>query len=99
MQNEAITSKIQDVIEKIINPILNEHLGGAVLREFKDGIAYVSFTGSCRGCFAAEDTLDNIVKPMILENVKEVYDVILDQSVSEELLDFARNILNKEEIK
>jgi len=95
IQNEAITSKIQDVIEKDINPILNEHLGGVFLREFDDGIAYISFTGSCRGCFAAEDTLDNIVKPMILNNVKEVEDVVLDQSVSDELLDFARNILQK----
>ena len=35
MEKTDIEKEIQKIIDKKINPILNEHMGGVVLREFK----------------------------------------------------------------
>lgn len=94
MENELENKINRTIIEKI-NPILNEHLGGLTLINCDKGIATVKFIGSCRTCYAAEETLENIVKDIILEEINEIEDVILDNSVSDDLMDFARAILSK----
>jgi hypothetical protein len=40
------------------------------------------------------DTFDQVIKKTVLEKVPELKDVMVDDSVSDELLDFARKILS-----
>ena len=52
--------------------------------------------GSCASCPSAQSTIEEVVKGIVMENVQGVKDVVLDTSVSEDLLDMARMILRKE---
>ena len=88
--------KITKVLKDKVDPILAAHYGGAVLTKYENGIAYVRLTGACASCPSAQQTIDDVVKSVVTGELDEVKDVILDTSVSEDLLDMARKILNKE---
>lgn len=96
MNQTELEQKITEVIETKINPSLSAHMGGALLSACEDGTAYIKFTGSCRGCYAADDTMDNVVRPILLNQIPQLRDVVLDDSVSEDLLDFARSLMSRD---
>lgn len=87
--------KINRVLTEKVNPLLASHFGGVVLTAFENGIAYVKLTGSCSTCPSAQYTIEDVVKGIVMEEIPEVKDVILDTSVSEDLLDMARKLLKK----
>lgn len=87
--------QIKNVLRDKVDPVLAAHYGGSILTKLEDGVAYVRLTGACASCPSAQMTIEDIVKAAVLENVEGVKDVILDTSVSDELLDMARKILNK----
>ena len=87
--------KINRVLTEKVNPLLASHFGGVVLTAFENGTAYVKLTGSCSTCPSAQYTIEDVVKGIVMEEVPEVNDVILDTSVSEDLLDMARKLLKK----
>ncbi len=97
MNQTELEKKITEIIEKDINPSLSAHMGGALLSACEDGVAYIKFTGSCRGCYAADDTMANVVRPALLTRIPQLRDVVLDDSVSEDLLDFARSLMRHDE--
>lgn len=87
---------IRRVLKEQVDPVLAEHFGGSQLTKLEDGVAYVRLTGACAGCPSAQDTLEEVVKDFVMGGVDGVKDVVLDTSVSEDLLDMARKILNHE---
>ncbi|MDO4545849.1 MAG: NifU family protein [Bacillota bacterium] len=88
--------QIKKVLKDKVDPILAAHYGGAVLTRLEKDVAYVRLTGACASCPSAQQTIEDVVRAEVLQNVEGVKDVILDTSVSEDLLDMARKILNKE---
>ena len=88
--------KIRKVLEEKVNPLLASHYGGAVLTAYENKIAKVRLTGTCGSCPSAQYTIEEIVKSLIQQELPEVQDVMLDTSVSDELLTMARRILRKE---
>lgn len=88
--------QIRKILKEQVDPVLQEHFGGSSLSKYEDGVAYVRLTGACAQCPAAQDTLEGIVKDFVMGGCPEVKDVVLDASVSDEILDFARKILNHE---
>ncbi len=88
--------KITKVLKDKVDPVLAAHYGGAILTKYENGIAYVRLTGACASCPSAQQTIEDVVKSVVTGELDEVKDVILDTSVSEDLLDMARKILNKE---
>lgn len=88
--------QIRKVLEEKVDPVLSEHFGGASLTRVEDGVVYVKMTGACAGCPSAQETLESVIKDFVMGAVPEVKDVVLDTSVSEELLDMAKKILRKE---
>nr|WP_315024166.1 NifU family protein [uncultured Aminipila sp.] len=88
--------KIREVLEEKVNPVLAEHYGGAVLSKYEDNIVWVKLTGSCCSCPSAQMTIEDVVKQIIMEECDDVRDVKLDTAVSDDILDMARKILNKE---
>ncbi|MBN7772161.1 NifU family protein [Clostridium aminobutyricum] len=88
--------KIKEVLETKVNPVLAEHYGGAILSKLEDNVAWVKLTGACCSCPSAQITIEDVVKQIVMEECKGLDDVRLDNSVSEDILDMARKILNKE---
>lgn len=94
----VMEEKIKKVLAEKVDPVLASHFGGVVLSAIEDGVVYVKLTGSCSTCPSAQYTIEDVVKEIVLQEVPEVHDVVLDTSVSEDLLDMARKILNKEKL-
>lgn len=88
--------RIQQILEEKVNPVLAEHFGGAYLVSYEAGIAKVRLTGACSSCPSAQFTIEDVVKEILMANIPEIEDVVLDTSVSEDLIDMARKILNKQ---
>ena len=91
----SVEERLIEILDEAINPVLDQHLGGAELSSFSEGIAWIRFTGSCKNCLSAEDTLNGIVKGTLMTMIPEIEDVMIDDGVSKELLDFARSLLGK----
>lgn len=85
---------LNKLIEEKVNPVLGQHFGACEATEIKDGVVYVKMTGACGQCPSAQDTIESVVKEIIMQELKEVKDVVLDDSVSEDLLNMARQILS-----
>ena len=85
--------KIKKALKELVDPVLAEHFGGSMLTKYEEGIAYVKLTGACSQCPSAQDTIENVVKDFVLGACPEVNDVVLDTSVSDDLLDMALKIL------
>ena len=88
--------KIQQVIEEKVNPLLASHFGGAALTGLENNVAKIRMTGACGSCPSAQYTLEDVIKNILMEAIPELEDVVLDTSVSDDLIDMAKKILNKE---
>lgn len=87
--------KIKKVLEEKVSPILESHFGGVILVGYENNVATVRLTGACSTCPSAQFTIEDTVKSILLDELPEVQDVVLDTSVSPELIDMARKILNR----
>ena len=90
-----VEEQIRKVLKEKVDPVLEAHYGGATLTGFENNIAKVRLTGACASCPSAQYTIEDVVKSIVMENCPSVEDVVLDTSVSEDILDMARKILNK----
>ena len=91
-----LREKVQKILDEKINVQLAMHNGSAELTDITDGIAKVKFLGACASCMASADTFESVVKATIMEEIPAIKDVVIDDTVSQDLLDMARRILNKE---
>lgn len=87
--------KIIKVLKEKVDPVLESHFGGANFVSFENGIVKVRLTGACSSCPSAQYTIEDVVKAILMEEIPEVKDVVLDTSVSQDLIDMAKKILNK----
>ena len=88
-------NKIKDILEKKVNPILSTHEGQAHLVKVVGDTVTVKFDGACAGCPSAAVTLEEIVATAIMDELPEIKNVRLSQGVSEDLINMAKKILNK----
>ncbi len=87
--------QIKTVLKEQVDPVLASHYGGAVLTGFENNVAKVKLTGACAACPSAQYTIEDVVKNIVMKNCEGVEDVVLDTSVSEDLIDMAKKILRK----
>lgn len=88
--------QIKKVLKEKVDPVLAAHYGGAVLTGYDNGVAMVKLTGACASCPSAQSTIEDVVKSIVMENIPGIKDVILDNSISEDLIDMARKLLHKD---
>lgn len=86
---------IQKILDEKVNPILEQYYGGAVLTEYTEGVAWVKLTGACDSCPDSQETLENVVRLILMDEMPEIAGVCLDNTISSDLLNFAKKILNK----
>lgn len=87
---------IEQVIETSVRPYLHGHGGDIQILDFTEGILKFKLTGMCSNCPSSLFTTEEVVKKEVLEQVPEVKDVRLEVGVSDELIDFAKKLLNHE---
>ena len=88
--------KIEHVLNEFVRPKLAEHYGDVEVLSFMDGVLKIKMQGQCSNCPSAKLTVEGIIEKEIKEHVPEVERVELIEGVSDELLNFAKKILNKE---
>ncbi len=87
--------KVNDIITQQVSPLLRQHGGDIKIKKIEAGNVWVVFEGSCKTCPSAqitiEETVDKILREELGEELKEVF---LTNETNEELLNFAKQILN-----
>lgn len=96
MEYKLTIDDLNETMKNEIDPELAAHFGSAFVTGYEDGIVSVKMDGACASCPSAQDTMNSVVKEKVMAIHSEVKDVVLDTSISEDLLDFARKILNKD---
>ena len=96
MANQELRDKVESVLKEKVEPALAEHFGGAQITELTDdGILYIKMTGACGTCPAAKEELEGSIKDTVIQACPEIADVRLDDTVSQDMLDFAKQLLKK----
>ncbi len=96
MANQELKDKVESVLKEKVEPALAEHFGGAQITELTDdGILYIKMTGACGTCPAAKEELEGSIKDAVIQACPEIADVRLDDTVSQDMLDFAKQLLRK----
>lgn len=87
---------VELVIDKYVRPKLSEHQGNVQVIGYKNNILKIKLTGQCSNCSSARYTVENIIEEELRKHIPDINQVILTEGVSEELLSFAKKILNKQ---
>lgn len=71
-----VAKKINDLLEREINPAVASHGGKISLVDLKDQTAFISMGGGCQGCGMADVTLKQGVETSLLAGVPEIKFVV-----------------------
>jgi Fe/S biogenesis protein NfuA len=74
--SDPLAGRVQEVIDRQINPGVGSHGGMVSLVEVKEGTAYISLGGGCQGCAAVDVTLRQGVETAIRSAVPEIGAVV-----------------------
>ena len=89
----TIEERVKKAIEESINPRLRSHGGAVRMKYIEDKVLYIDMLGECGGCPSQQFTVEDIVKPLIMEVCPELVDVEIDNSLDEEFVKLAKEIL------
>ena len=95
-EHKEILAQIEQVLEEKVRPDLALHRGNIRSLDCTDGVYRFQLTGQCAGCPSAMLTTETLIRTALMEHVPGLKDVVLVNSVSQELLDQARAILRGE---
>ncbi len=73
---DPIARRVQEVIDRQINPGVGTHGGMVSLVDVKDGTAYMRFGGGCQGCAAVDVTLKQGVEQAVRAAVPEISAIV-----------------------
>ncbi len=71
---EEVVEQIKGVLNKI-RPYLNRDGGDVEYVDFVDGIVYVRMLGACAGCGMIDQTLNDGIEQILMEEVPQVIGV------------------------
>ena len=71
----SIEEQIISVLN-VIRPYLNNDGGDIEFVRFDEGIVYVRMLGACAGCMSLEQTLNEGVREILVENIPGVIEVV-----------------------
>ena len=73
-----LKSRVQDLIDTMINPAVAGHGGFVELIDVQDNRVYLQMGGGCQGCGAADVTLKSGIERLIKEEIPEIDERIID---------------------
>ncbi len=71
-----VPERIEQLLEKTVNPMLASHGGFATLIGVDAHTAYVTMGGGCQGCSMSQATLTEGIQRAIVESVPEITEVV-----------------------
>lgn len=71
-KNNALTEKVQQVIDNDIKPYIEADGGRIKLKKVQDGVVYVELSGACAGCPGATMTLRGGVERILKMRIAEI---------------------------
>jgi Fe-S cluster biogenesis protein NfuA len=71
-----IRKKVQDLLEREINPALGNHGGWVELIDVKKNAVFLKLGGGCQGCASASMTLKMGIEKAIREQIPEVGEIL-----------------------
>src|SRR6185369_5007748 len=74
--SDDLKTKVQDLIDTMINPAVAGHGGFVELIDVQDNRVYLQMGGGCQGCGAADITLKSGIERLIKEELPEVAEVL-----------------------
>ena len=85
--------RVEEILEKKVRPILRGHGGQVRLVDCADGVVSVELLGACSGCPAADLSTRGFIEDTLRAELPEVKQVTLTNTVSPELLETAKWLL------
>ena len=73
---DALAQRVQETLDKEINPSVASHGGHVSLLEVKESKAYIQLGGGCQGCGMADVTLKQGIEVAIRNAVPEIDEVL-----------------------
>jgi Fe/S biogenesis protein NfuA len=73
---DPVAARVQEVLDRDINPGVASHGGFVDLLEVRDGAAYVQLSGGCQGCAQVDVTLRQGIEVAIKAAVPEITRVV-----------------------
>ena len=71
-----LKTKVQELIENMINPAVAGHGGWVELIDVQDKRVYLQMGGGCQGCGAADITLKSGIERLLREEIPEIEEVL-----------------------
>jgi Fe-S cluster biogenesis protein NfuA len=91
----TLEEQIESALDQYVRPLLATHGGDLEVLRVEDGLVYFRMLGHCAGCAAADLTSEDLINKELVEHVPGVRRAVLENRVSQELMDQAREILNR----
>lgn len=98
VQTSDLLSQAEKIVNDRIRPYLHSHGGDIVIDEIRNGVLYFTLTGGCSGCSASWLTVEDLIRPAILEEIPELTDVSVSQQMDAETLQMIKDVLAGREI-
>ncbi len=73
---QELRTKVQELIDNMINPAVAGHGGFVELIDVQDKRVYLQMGGGCQGCGAADITLKAGIERLIKEELPEIEEVL-----------------------
>ncbi len=86
--------QIQNIIEKEIAPAIRSHNGDIELVDYSNETATIALKGACAGCPAADLSTKAFIEEVLIQSVPEIKRVEISNTLPDDMLDFARQILS-----
>ncbi|RMG19354.1 MAG: iron-sulfur cluster assembly accessory protein [Deltaproteobacteria bacterium] len=74
--DDPVAQRLQDLLDREINPQIASHGGIIELLDFKEGRAFIRMGGGCQGCGMASATLREGVEARVKEAIPEVLELV-----------------------
>lgn len=89
--------RIQQILEEYIRPKLLRHYGDIKVVDFSENTLKVKLLGQCSNCPSAKFTIEDIVEKELKAHIPDIDKVILIEEISDDLINFAKSLLNNKE--
>ena len=93
-----LRQRVEDFLAEVVSPVLEGHGGGLELREMKGQDIGLVLTGHCSACPSAQITVEEVIESCLRTHFgKEIGRVYLINETDEDVLAFAKELLNLKE--